>query len=52
MSYKELQEELKSTITEIKKVSKNTIPYIKLKRKANEIHLQLIETEKMIKNFK
>ena len=50
--YEDLQIELKNTIKEIKKVPKNTIPYIKLKRKAVELHVQLIKVEKMINKFK
>ena len=48
MSYDDLQVELKNTLEEIKNVPKNSIPYIKLKRKANDYHLQLIKMEKMI----
>lgn len=46
--YEDLQLELKTTIKEIKKVPKNSIPYIRLKRKAVELHVQLIKTERMI----
>ena len=52
LDYKELQEELKRTIAETKKANKNTVPYIRLKRKANELHVQLIKVERMINNFK
>jgi hypothetical protein len=52
LDYKELQEELKRTIAEAKKANKNTVPYIRLKRKANELHVQLIKVERMINNFK
>lgn len=52
LNYKELQEELKITIAQVKKIPKNTVPYIRLKRKANELHVRLIETEKMINKFK
>ena len=52
LDYKELQEELKRTIKKAKKETKNTVPYIRLKRKANELHVQLIKVERMINNFK
>lgn len=52
LSYEEMQEELKNTIAEAKKMTKNTVPYIRLKRKANELHVQLIKVERMINNFK
>ena len=52
LDYKELQEELKRTIKEAKKETKNTVHYIRLKRKANELHVQLIKVERMINNFK
>lgn len=52
MSYEEMQEELKRTIAEAKKANKNTVPYIRLKRKANELHIQLIKVERMINNFR
>lgn len=50
--YQEKQEELKSVISEIKKVPKNTVPYIRLKRKANLLHIELIKIEKMINSLK
>jgi hypothetical protein len=50
--YQEKQEELKSVINEIKKVPKNTVPYIRLKRKANSLHVELIKIEKMINSLK
>ena len=49
--YEDLQAELKSIIKEIKTVPKNTVPYIKLKRRANELHLELIKMDKMIGIF-
>ncbi len=50
--YEEKQEELKSVIKEIKTVPKNTIPYIRLKQKANNLHVELIKIEKMINSLK
>jgi hypothetical protein len=52
LNYKELQEELKITIRQAKKEPKNTVPYIRLKRKANSLHVELIKVEKMISRFK
>jgi len=51
-TYEELQIELKNTIQEIKQVQKNSIEYIKLKRKAIALHAELYKIEKMINYFK
>jgi len=52
MSYQDLQIELKNTLAAVKREPKNTVPYIRLKRKANDLHVRLIETEKMLSKFK
>lgn len=46
MSYQDLQAELRSTIAAVRNMPINTVPYILLKRKANELHLKLIEVER------
>jgi hypothetical protein len=51
-TYEELQIELKNTIQEIKQAQKNSIEYIKLKRKVFALHAELYKIEKMINNFK
>lgn len=47
-SYEELQDELKEVLAAIKKEKVNTVPYIRLKRKANELHKELYKLEKSI----
>lgn len=51
-TYEELQDELKEVVAESKKEKKNSIPYIRLKKKANYLHLELLKIERTIRKIK